>query len=49
MTFEQGLGMLAVGLTALGIGSFIVYLVINKMQRHEEKQKENEKMERILR
>jgi hypothetical protein len=49
MTFEQGLGMLAVGLTALGIGSFIVYLVINKTQRDEEKQKENEKMERILR
>ena len=48
MTFEQGLGMLAVGLTALGIGTFIVYLVINKMQRDEEKQKEKEKMERIL-
>ena len=49
MTFEQGLGMLAMGLTALGIGTFIVYLVINKIQRDEEKQKENEKMERILR
>ena len=49
MTFEQGLGMLAMGLTALGIGTFIVYLVINKTQRDEEKQKENEKMERILR
>ena len=48
MTFEQGLGMLAVGLTALGIGSFIVYLLINKTQRDEEKQKEKEKMERIL-
>ena len=49
MTFEQGLGMLAMGLTALGIGTFIVYLVINKIKRDEEKQKENEKMERILR
>jgi hypothetical protein len=48
MTFEQGLGMLAVGLTALGIGSFIVYLVINKTQRDEEKQKEKERTERIL-
>ena len=47
MTFEQGLGMLAVGLTALGIGTFIVYLVINKIQRDEEKQKEKAKMERI--
>ena len=49
MTFEQGLGMLAVGLTALGIGTFSVYLVINKIQRDEEKQKEKKKMERILR
>jgi len=48
MTFEQGLGMLAMGLTALGIGTFIVYLVINKTQREEQKQKEKEKTERIL-
>jgi len=48
MTFEQGLGMLAAGLTALGIGTFIVYLVINKTQRDEEKQKEKERTERIL-
>ena len=48
MTFEQGLGMLAVGLIALGIMTFCVYLVINKTQRDEEKQKEKEKMERIL-
>ena len=48
MTFDQGLGMLAVGLTALGIGTFIVYLVINKTQIEEQKQKEKEKTERIL-
>jgi hypothetical protein len=48
MTFEQGLGMLAVGLIALGIMTFCVYLVINKTQREEQKQKEKEKMERIL-
>ena len=48
MTFVQGLGMLAVGLTGIGIGSFIVYLVINKTQRDEEKQKEKERTERIL-
>ena len=49
MSVGYGLGMLAMGLIALGIGTFIVYLVINKTQRDEEKQKENEKMERILR
>ena len=48
MTLEQGFGMLAVGLIALGIMTFCVYLVINKTQRDEEKQKEKEKMERIL-
>jgi hypothetical protein len=48
MSVGYGLGMLAMGLTALGIGTFIVYLVINKTQRDEEKQKEKEKMERIL-
>lgn len=48
MSVEQGFGMLAVGLIALGIMTFCVYLVINKTQRDEEKQKEKEKMERIL-
>ena len=48
MSVGYGLGMLAMGLTALGIGTFIVYLVINKTQRDEEKQKEKERTERIL-
>jgi len=48
MTLEQGFGMLAVGLIALGIMTFCVYLVINKMQRDEIAKEEKKKMERIL-
>ncbi len=33
MTFEQGLGMLLVGLIAIAIGAFATYYVINKLER----------------
>ena len=33
MTFEQGLGMLLVGLIAIAIGAFATYYVINNLER----------------
>ena len=37
MTFEQGLGMLLVGLIAIAIGAFATYYVINKLERNIDK------------
>ena len=48
MTVAYGFGMLAVGLIAIGIGSLIIFGVINKMQRNEKKKKEDEEIQRRL-
>ena len=41
MTFEQGLGMLLVGLIAIAIGAFVTYHVINKLERKIDEKNNN--------
>ena len=47
MTLGYGLGMLAVGMTAILIGGLIIYLVINKMQRDEKLKREERERNKI--
>tara|TARA_R100001015_G_C4607818_1_gene162958 strand:- start:770 stop:892 length:123 start_codon:yes stop_codon:yes gene_type:complete len=37
MTIEHGLGMLLLGLTSIALAAIIIFFVINKLEKHEEK------------
>ena len=46
-TLETGLGMLAVGMTAILVGAVIIWKVLNIIKENEQKRKEEEKDRRI--
>ena len=47
-TMATGLGMLAFGLIAIGIGTTAFFIIVNKIEKNKKEEHERKKMERIF-
>ena len=47
MSVEQGFGMLAVGMTVILIAGLIIFLAINKIQRDEKREQEEQERKKV--
>ena len=45
-TFETGFGLLAVGLIVLSIGATIFFIIVNKMEKNKEEEKQQKEWEK---
>ena len=45
-TFETGFGLLAVGLIVLAIGATIFFIIVNKMEKNKEEEKQQKEWEK---
>ena len=47
-TMATGLGMLAFGLIAIGIGTTAFFIIVNKIEKNKKEEEQKKKMERIF-
>ena len=46
-TMATGLGMLAFGLIAIGIGTTAFFIIVNKIEKNKKEEKQRKQMEKI--